>query len=265
MARSRKQPRTEEADHVSVRLAAFIAAAALTVPGTVLAAPASTDATGCGSGANGSPGYAYAGRQDTRIAHGVRATITALSLPTVIAGHVAAWVGVGGRGDGPRGSDEWLQAGIATLAEGPPLVYAEIARAGGAPTFLSLLEDVQVGQSHRIGVLEIKGRPSWWRIWLDGAPATAPIHLSGSSGRWKPIATAESSTGGARVCNSFAFRFADVGVAAALGGSWQVFTPGYRFLDRGYRLDQLRPVPTQTRASATDAIGPYAFDARSVG
>jgi len=250
---------------VSVKLAAFIAAAALTVPGTVVAAPAPPGATGCGAGANGPAGYAYAGRQATQIAHGVRATITPLSLPTVLAGHVAAWIGVGGRGDGPGGSDEWLQAGIATLAEGPPLVYAEIARAGGAPTFLSLLEDVPVGQPHRVGVLEIKGRPNWWRVWLDGAPVTAPIHLSGSSGRWKPIATAETSTGSARVCNSFAFRFAEVGVAAALGGSWQVFMPGYRFLDRGYRLDQLRPVPPRTRTSATDAIKPYAFDARSVG
>ena len=250
---------------MGVKLAAFVAAAALTVPGTVLAAPVSHSATGCGSGANGSTGYAYAGRQAMHIAHGVRATITPLAAATVHAGHVAAWIGVGGRGDGPGGSDEWLQAGIASLPGESTLVYAEIERPGSAPTFVSLLENVQPGQSHRIAVLEIKSRPNWWRVWLDGAPATDPIHLIGSSGRWKPIATAETSNGGQQVCNSFAFRFDTVGVAASRGGSWQTFAPGYRFLDRGYRLTQLRPAPNGTRLSATSAIRPYAFEARSLG
>jgi hypothetical protein len=248
-----------------MKLAVLVAAAALAVPGTALAAPAVSAGAGCGSGASGSDGYAYAGRQATRIAHGVRATITPLAAPTVRAGHVAAWIGVGGKGGGKGGVDEWLQAGVATLPGGSPLVYAEIMRAGAGPKFVSLLEGVEPGQSHRIGVLELKGRPNWWRVWLDGVPATAPIHLSGSSGRWKPIATAETFSGGEQVCNSFAFRFEQVGVATALGGSWQTFTPGYRFLDQGYRLSQLRPAPSDARVTASDPIRPYAFDARSLG
>ena len=145
-------------------------------------------------------------------------------------------------------------------------MYAEVVRAGAAgPKFISLLEDVQPRQSHRIGVLELKSRPNWWRVWLDGAPATAPIHLTGSSGRWKPIATAETSSNGKQICNSFAFRFEQVGVATALGGSWQAFTPGSRFLDRGYRLSQLRPAPDGARVTAPDPIRPYAFDVRSLG
>jgi len=248
---------------MGMKLAVLVAAAALTVPGTASAKAAF--ATDCGSGANGKSGYAYAGRQTTRVAHGIRATITPLEAPTVRGGHVAAWIGVGGRGEGPGGADEWLQAGIASLPGGAPLVYAEFVRAGGKPQFVSLREGVEAGQPHRIAVLEMKGRPNWWRVWLDGATATPPIHLAGSTGRWKPIATAETSGDGAQVCNAFAFRFEQVGVAASLGGSWQTFTPGYRFLDRGYRLSQLRPAPGGARVTSSDPIRPYAFDARSLG
>jgi hypothetical protein len=250
---------------VGVKLATFVAAAALTVSGTVLAAPGvASGATGCGSGANGSAGYAYAGRQATAVGHGVRATITALELPTVGAGHVAAWIGVGGKGGGPNGTDEWLQVGIAALPGSSPLVYAEIQRAGAGRSFVSLRENVQAGQSHRLAVLEMKGRPNFWRVWVDGAPATKPIHLAGSTGRWKPMATAESWNGGAAVCNAFAFRFEQVGVAGTLGGSWSAFVPGYRFLDRGYRIRERRPVPAHARVPAGGGLRPYAFDAESI-
>ena len=244
---------------MGVKLAILIAAAALALPGTVPAAPAVSDEAGCGAG---SDGYAYAGLEATRVAHGVRATITPLDAPTVHAGHVAAWIGVGGLGAGAGGVDEWLQAGVASLPGDSLVVYAEIARGGGGPEFISLLEDVQPGESHRIGVLEMKSRPNWWRVWLDGAPATAPIHLIASSGRWKPIATAETTSGGQRVCNSFAFRFEQVGVATALGGSWQVFTAGYRFLDHGYRLNQLHPAQDGALVT-TDSVRRFAFEARS--
>jgi len=251
---------------MGVKLAAFVAAAALAVLGTVLTPPASASPqAGCSSGANGSSGYAYAGHQANAVAHGIRATITALTLPTVTAGHVAAWIGVGGKHAGPNGADEWLQTGIAALPGGAPLVYAEVQRAGSSPTFLSLREKVDVDQPHRLAVLEMQGRPNYWRVWVDGAPATGPVHLAGSTGRWKPMATAESWNGGRSVCNTFSFRFEQVGVAAALGGSWSAFTPGYHFLDRGYRVRPLHSGPAFKRTPAGGAaFRPYAFDAESV-
>jgi hypothetical protein len=250
---------------VGVKLGALVTAAAVAGLGTALAAPAAVvSASGCGAGANGQQGYAYAGHQATSIAYGVRATITPLEAASVSAGHVAAWVGVGGAGSGPGGVDEWLQAGVASLPGSPAVVYTEITRAGGAPRFIELGGNVQPGQSHDLAVLEIRGRPNWWRVWLDGAAATGPIHLPGSNGTWKPMATAESWNGGEHVCNSFAFRFDQIDVAAHPGGSWQTFVPGYRFLDRGYALRQLRPAPRNPRIVSTDALHEFAFEADSL-
>ncbi|MFL5926174.1 MAG: hypothetical protein ACJ77E_04485 [Gaiellaceae bacterium] len=249
---------------MTVRFAAFVAAAAFAVTGAVLPASArATAAAACGSGANGSTGYAYAGQQAATTAHGVRATITPLALPKVAAGHVGAWIGVGGKAAGPGGADEWLQAGLGALPGGTPFVYAEIQRPGTGRTFLTLHENVEAGESHQLAVLEVKGRPNVWRIWLDGAPATGPLEVAGSSGRWKPMATAESWNGGQSVCNTFSFRFQRVNVATAPGGSWGAFTPGYRFLDHGYVLHQLLPAPKDSRITAGGTLRPYAFDAAS--
>jgi hypothetical protein len=221
-------------------LGALTAAAALLGVGAT-ATSASAVADACGQGAASSR-YAYAGEQATIAAHGVRATITPLVAAPVTSGHVAAWVGVGGFQSGPRGADVWLQAGVASLPDEPFLLYAEVMRAGAAtPSFMELQTDVEVGESHRLAVLEIRGRANWWRIWLDGRAATKPMHLAGSSGSWQPVATAESQTTGGEACPVFAFRFASVQVAAALGGSWQVFAHGRRLLDGGYRLRLLNP------------------------
>ncbi len=219
---------------------------------------AAANAARCGSGAQG---YSYAGHQSRTVAHGVRATIVALRAPTVTAGHVAGWVGLGGPGSGPNGEDQWLQAGIASLPGSAPLLYVEITRAGSGPVFRPIRFDVQAGEPHRIAVSELAGRPSWWRVLVDGRPVTKPISLPGSSGRWKPIATAESWNGGRAVCNGFAFRFEQVGVAARSGGTWRQFVPGYRFLDRGFALRQLHPTADGPGALARDRVLPFAFDA----
>ncbi len=224
---------------------------------------ASASTAACGSGANGSPGYAYAGFQATGTSSGVRATIAATRAPSVQAGHAAAWIGVGGKQAGPRGETMWLQTGVAALPNTPPMVYAEITRAGHDPAFLPLLQNVQVGERHRLAVLEMNRRPGVWRVWVDGKPMTDPIVLPGSHRIWKPIATAESWNGGAATCNGFGFRFERVGIAQSLGGSWRPFAPGYTFEDRGYVLHQLRPVPSGQRTLSSDPIQAYAFDAAS--
>ena len=224
---------------------------------------AAARAVACGSGAHGSHGYAYAGHQATSVAHGVRAEIVSLSSPQVGNGHVAGWVGVGGPGSGPDGEDQWLQAGIASLPGTAPMLYVELTRAGSEPAFRPIRFDLRPGERHLIAVLEVSGRPGWWRVRVDGKPVTAPIALPGSSNRWKPIVTAESWDGGSPVCNGFAFRFAQVAVAHRLGGGWQQFVPGERFLDRGLSLRQLRPTADGARILAHDSVLPFAFEAVS--
>jgi hypothetical protein len=226
-------------------------------------AGATSAALSCGSGTHGSAGYAYAGVQSQRIGSGVRATITALRQPDVAAGHAAGWIGVGGPGAGPNGETMWLQTGIAALPNTPLMVYAEITRAGRDPVFVPLHEDVAVGESHRLAVLEMNGRPGVWRVWLDGRPVTEPIVLQGSHRQWAPLATAESWNGGVATCNSFRFRFERVGVARSLGGSWRPFDPGYTFRDRGYELRQLSPAPRGNRLLSAGSPVAYAFDAAS--
>jgi hypothetical protein len=218
----------------------------------------------CGAGANGSQGYAYAGHQATNIAHGVRATITPAATANVASGHVAGWVGVGGPGQGANGQTLWLQVGVASMSQTPTMVYAEITRGGQDPVFVPLLQDVQVGESHKVAVLEMLGRPNWWRVWLDGEPVTEPILLENSTKRWRPIATAESWTGGREVCNRFAFRFDEVGVASSTGGSWRPFAPGFKFLDHGFAVKRLSAPPLAPRALASGAPAPYAFEASSL-
>ena len=182
---------------------AAVAAAWLAVPRDVAVASAAA----CCSGTHGPKGYAYAGVESVRVASGVRATITPLRAASVGAGHAAAWIGVGGPGEGPKGETMWLQAGVAALPNAPAMLYAEITRPGQSPVFLPLAQEVPVGESHRLAVLEMAGRPGVWRIWVDGQPVTDPIALEGSHGLWKPIATAETWNGGTGSCNRFAFRF----------------------------------------------------------
>lgn len=214
-------------------------------------------AAGCGHGTPGVGSYAYAGYQAASTAHGVRATITTLSIPDVRAGHVAAWVGVGGRGSGPGGADSWLQAGIAAWPGEEPFVYVEIVL-DGRPKLRTIAADVTPGRAHRLALLEIKQRRGWWRVWVDGALVVDAVHLPGTAAGWRPMATAESWSGDGNACNSFAFRFHEVGLAGAPGGSWRPFSVGRRFVDRGYRLRRLEP------SSPSGRIAPsFAFDSLS--
>jgi hypothetical protein len=220
----------------------------------------------CGS-ALGENGYAYAGHQATYRGHGVRATLTLLREPSVAAGHVSGWVGVGGPGQGASGEDAWIQAGIASMPGMDAFIYAEVTRDGREPEFILIEQGVPVGRSHRIAVLEMSGRPGWWRVWVDDQPATDPVRLRESSGRWAPIATAETWNGGEASCNSFSYRFERVSVSYGGGGSWRPFVAGHRFLDGDYRLRDLASAPAETgayaRKLASESVLPYAFVANS--
>lgn len=238
----------------------------LCVAGLIGAATTATAGRACVSTAS-AEGYSYAGHQSTYTGHGVRATIQLTRTPEIEAGHVAGWIGVGGPGQGANGGDAWIQAGIASWPGMEPMVYAEITQEGRDPEFIALDEGVQVGESHKLAVLEMAGRKGWWRIWLDGEPATAPVRLRGSSGRWAPIATAESWNGQSAACNAFGFRFERVSVSYGGGGSWRPLVSAHRFLDGGNQLRGLASAPAESgvyrRTLASARPLPFAFVASS--
>jgi len=221
-----------------------------TAAGTVAQAGSAAVPSAAASERCGVPGYSYAGLQDARRTHGVRATVIALAKPIVAEGHVAAWVGVGGPGEGPGGTDSWIQIGLSAFADGSSRLYFEVNRHGAGPQYTQLAARVETGRPHEVAALEIASRPDWWRVWLDGAPVSPPVNLPKSSGRWRPIVTAETWDGGKAVCNRFAYRFESIAIAARRGGSWIPFVVGAVFRDPGYRVVR-EPGPT----FVADAIG----------
>jgi hypothetical protein len=181
-------------------------------------------------------GYSYAGLLSGRPAHGVSARITALSQPSVLEGHVAAWVGVGGPGAGPNDEDEWLQVGVSAFPNQGPSLYYELTLPGEQPKYTVLSSNVRPGSGDKVAVLELANRPNYWRVWLNGSPMTQPIHLAASNGRLAPVATAESWDGGTNACNGYGFRFDSVRVAASAGGNWTPLAAGTVLQDPGHRV-----------------------------
>jgi hypothetical protein len=209
-----------------LRAVRFIAASA----GAALVLPAAATA------ACGLPGYSYAGFQHVRAEHGVRATLVAIAQPAVESGHVAAFVGVGGPGQGAGGTDVWIQVGMSAFRGTGSKLYLEVKQAGSGARYTELADGIATGERIQVAVLEMAHRPEWWRVWVNGEAASPPLYLPGSGGRLSPIATSESWDGGRPACNRFAYRFENVGVAAALGGSWTQFVTAYRIEDPGYRV-----------------------------
>src|SRR5919201_1065121 len=110
-------------------------------------------------------GYSYAGVYAPRQAPGVAATLSMLAEPSVASGHVAAWVGVGGEGLGPRGTDEWLQVGIASYAgsaEGH--LYYEVTQPGRPPQYQELAGGIGPGERVRVALLEPPFPPDMWIV-----------------------------------------------------------------------------------------------------
>src|SRR5579859_3924874 len=207
-------------------IAAVLAAAALS------ASPAVSASKGCGA-----RGYAYAGLQGADGASGVSATPAAVATPVVQKGHVAAWIGVGALGEGPEGHDEWLQVGLNTIAGNSAKLYYEVAQPWGL-RYVELESGIPVGRRYRVEVLEMAGRRSIWRVWVDGRPASRPIWLPESHGRLTPMATAENYDGGAPTCNSYRYRFRGRALARSPGGGWAPFRMRTSQLmeDRGFRV-----------------------------
>jgi hypothetical protein len=196
----------------------------------LFAAPSASGLRACGAS-----DYSYAGFQNTGRAHGVGAAITVLAAPRVQEGHVAAWVGVGGVGLGPGGTNEWIQVGLSAFSGGgESSLYFEVTKPGQDPRYVEVERALAPGERRRVAVLEMANRRDWWRVWVDGKAVSAPIHLPASHGAWRPIATAESWNAGTRACNGFRYRFDRVAVAGGPGGAWSPFDAGYAFEDPGY-------------------------------
>jgi hypothetical protein len=201
-----------------------------------IAAAAGALLTAPGALACGPDGYSYAGVGAPPGAFGISASITALPAFDIRSGQVAGWVGVGGPGRGPGGTDEWLQVGYSGFpgVSGAALYY-ELRLPNRPPSYHELAPARPFGRAARVAVLELGAHPGHWRVWVDGVPASAAIDLPGSHGRLPAIATAESfDAGGA--CNGFLFRFRRVSVARAPGGGWQTLTNGYPIASTGTRL-----------------------------
>lgn len=196
----------------------LLALVAVAAPGAARA-----ESLGCRSG------YSYAGIAALAHATGVSATVTAVRAARVTSGHVAAWIGIGGAGLGPGGTDEWLQVGISSLPGGTTEIYYEVALPDAAPVYTSVLP-VSSGESHQIAIVE-SSSPGTWTVAVDGNPVALPIALPGSHGAWSPMLTSESFDGGVTTCNGYAFRFSGVRIAAA--GVWQSLGKVQTFADSG--------------------------------
>lgn len=168
---------------------------------------------------------------------GVKATLTSAIAPGVSSGHVAAWVGVGGPKQGPAGTDEWLQVGLSSLGDGSIRLYYELA--APSPHYVDLGRGA-VGRPVRVAVLEMAARPSWWRVWVRGRPASPPLRLPASEGRLVPVATAESWRPSAAPlgCNTFHYRFDRVRVVGRRGASWSSFVTAWTFRRSPYGVER---------------------------
>jgi hypothetical protein len=203
----------------SLRLLLVLAVAAVSLGGAA-------NAFACG----GQSGYSYAGLGAPNRAFGVSAVVTPLDAFAVLNGHVAGWVGVGGPGEGPGGSNEWLQIGLSGF---PGItgsdVYYEVAVPHRFPTYHQVATAIPAGRAVKVTVLEMRNRPNFWRVWLNHKAVSPPIYLSQSHDRWTPIATAESWDGGTGgTCNTFLYRFRQVAVAQAMGGGWHPLKSAYQ-------------------------------------
>ncbi len=184
----------------------------------------------------GPSGYAYAGIQPAQVGYGISVKLASLASPVVQSGHVAGWVGVGGPGQGPGGSDEWLQVGLNSLPGTANTLYYEIMRPGTGQTYAEVDTHVPNGKTLRLAVLETATVPGAWRVWVNGRPVTPPIALAGSHGALAPMAMGESWDGGRPACNRFEYRFADVSIAASPGGSWAAARDATVLQDPGYKV-----------------------------
>jgi hypothetical protein len=174
-------------------------------------------------------GYSYGGVQTAAPARGLAATLSPVQQLEVASGHVAAWVGVGGAGQGAGGVDEWLQIGISAFPGGGSEIYYEVTLPGKATKYTKVVSLASTA-ARRVAVSETA--PNVWQASLDGRAVSPAFTLPGSDGRWRPMVTTESYDGGTTACNAYSFRIGDIAVS---GGTPKLTT----FSNGGHTLRRL--------------------------
>ena len=184
------------------------------------------------------PQYSYAGLQSPAAVDGIEATVTAVGQPQVAWGHIGGWIGVGGPGQGPNGTDAWVQVGLSSFADDKgSRIYYEITVPRAKPRYVEVDTNVVPGESHRLAIRELPTARGWWRVLVDDRQVSVAVRMPGSHGHWKAQAFGESWNGGQSVCNVFDYTFAGVQVATA--GSWLPLMGAQLVQDPAYRISRL--------------------------
>jgi hypothetical protein len=191
-------------------LTAVVAAVAL--------GPGAARVLACGN----SQGYSSTSIGGSSNAFGISAQIAQTSTFDILNGSVGGWVMVGGKGEGPLGSNEWLQAGYAAFPSVTGSdIYYEVGQPGQYPRYHEISTGAAVGMYTQVTVLEMHKRPNSWRVWVNHRPVSPPIKLPGSHDGLKATAKSESWDGGTGACNDFSYSFRRVSIAHGPGGDWQ--------------------------------------------
>jgi hypothetical protein len=176
-------------------------------------------------------GYDYAGLTQPSVASGIRTLLTNMGSPGVgEGGHVAGWVGVGGPGLGPNGTDEWVQAGYAGFPGGSSQIYYEVTQPNRAPKYHTVDESVSPNSKNLVSVAEVK--PNGWQVSVDDKAVSPVIMLPGSSGKFVPQALGETWNGNTTICNIYAYGFGNVQVTTKPGSAWVLGKAGYKYQNK---------------------------------
>jgi hypothetical protein len=179
--------------------------------------------------------YDYAGVQQGGPGAGIQVQLANMRTPDVNAnGHVAGWVGVGGPGLGPNGTDEWVQVGYAGFAGGNTQIYYEVAQPNIAPQYHQVNADVPLNAKYLMAVSEVQKNS--WQVSLNGKPVSPLISLPSSDGKFSPQAIGETWNGGTTICNSYSYGFGNYQVAQKPGSSWIAGKAGFKWQNKQQQL-----------------------------
>jgi hypothetical protein len=198
--------------------------------------------------------YDYSGVETAAATSGIRTDLTVVSTPEVKAGHVAGWVGVGGPGLGPSGTDEWVQIGYAGFDTGEDQIYYEDALPNKPPQYHTVVASVEPGAKNWMGVLESAQTKGSWQLWLNNKPVSPVIALPSSHGKFAPQAIGENWSGGTSQCNTYEYAFGSVQVASRPGGSWITGKAGQTWGDAHEKATKTGIGSFTARATASASV-----------
>ncbi|HEY8774097.1 MAG TPA: hypothetical protein VIM05_05965 [Gaiellaceae bacterium] len=77
---------------------------------------------------------------------------------------------MGAPGQGPGGSDEWIQVGLNSLPGTGNTLYYEVMRPGGGASYGEVATNVDNGRPVRVAVLETASQRNAWRSGSTAGP-----------------------------------------------------------------------------------------------